>query len=269
MGDDASNTNYQVRALTRGLAVLACFTPEQPRHTLQDLSKMVAVPKGTIYRLLETLCAAEFLELDAVGVYTLGIKAFEVGSAYLAQLDFPQTARRALEELAVTCKETASLGVLKHGEVVYVAIERAQREVGIQSQIGTRHPAHCTALGKVMLADLPDHVVRELLAENGMAALTAYTITTPEAMLGELREVRIRGYAIDNEERAYGVKCVSAPIRDASGKVIGAISASGPSFRVSADTLPGLIQAVTGAAAAVSRRQGYRESAIAGHVDPT
>src|SRR5579885_2614903 len=144
MGTDANEGNYQVRALTRGLAVLACFTPEQPRHTLQELSRRVQVPKATLYRLLESLCAAEFLELDGAGTYSLGIKAFEVGSAYLAQLDFPQAARRSLEELAATCRETASLGVFSHGEVVYVAIERAQREVGIQSQVGTRHPAHCT-----------------------------------------------------------------------------------------------------------------------------
>ena len=261
MGDDAASANYQVRALARGLAVLSCFTPEQPRHTLQDLSRLVRVPKGTLYRLLESLCAAEFLEQDATGMYTLGIRAFEVGSAYLAQLDFPQAARRPLEELAAACRETVSLGVLSHGEVVYVAIEHAQREIGIQSQIGARHPAHCTALGKVMLADLADAAVRRLLEQTGMPARTEHTITSPEALLAELHAVRQRGYAIDNEERAYGVKCVAAPIRNARGRVIGAISASGPAFRVSAETLPALIAAVMHAAAAVSRRMGYREAA--------
>jgi DNA-binding IclR family transcriptional regulator len=256
MGDAAAR-NYQVRALTRGLAVLACFTPEQPRHTLVELSRQVQVPKATLYRLLESLCAAEFLEQEPSGSYTLGIKVFEVGSAYLAQLDFPQSARRSLEELAATCRETASLGVLSHGEVVYVAIERAQREVGIQSQVGTRHPAHCTALGKVLLADLPDEEVRHILGGTGMAARTEHTITSPAAMLAELHDVRQRGYAIDNEERAYGVKCIAAPIRNDLGRVVGAISVSGPAFRVSAESLPGLIAAVTAAAAAVSRRQGY------------
>ena len=262
MANDAAS-NYQVRALTRGLAVLACFTPEQPRHTLAELSKQVRVPKGTLYRLLETLCASEFLEQDALGVYNLGVKAFEVGSAYLAQLDFPQSARRNLEELAATCRETASLGVLSHGEVVYVAIERAQREIGIQSQVGTRHPAHCTALGKVMLADLSDAAVERLLEQTGMPGLTEHTITSPAAMLAELQEVRQRGYALDNEERAYGVKCIAAPIRDDTGRVVGAISVSGPAFRVSAETLPELIAAVTAAAVAVSRRQGYREAMAA------
>ena len=269
MPADPAESNYQVRALTRGLAVLACFTPEQPRHTLPELSRLVDVPKGTLYRLMEGLRAAEFVEQDAAGAYTLGIKAFEVGAAYLAQLDFPQAARAALEELAVTCKETASLGVLSKGEVVYVAIEHAQREIGIQSQIGTRHPAHCTALGKVMLADLPDTTVEEILGRAGMPALTEHTIATPEALLAELREVRRRGYAIDNEERAYGVKCISAPIRDYTGRVIGAISVSGPAFRVSAETLPALISAVTTAAAAVSRRQGYREAAQEQEVEAT
>ena len=151
--------------------------------------------------------------------------------------------------------------MLSQGEVVYVAIERAQREIGIQSQVGTRHPSHCTALGKVMLADLTDEQVAEILEGCEMAALTEHTITSVAAFLAELAHVRLRGYAIDNEERSYGVKCIAAPIRDVHGRVIGAISVSGPAFRVSAETLPPLIGAVTDAAASISRRQGYRGAA--------
>ncbi len=260
MVDEPASANYQVRALTRGLAVLSCFTPEAARHSLADLSRLVDVPKGTLYRLVETLRVAEFLEQEIDGSYTLGIKAFEVGSSYLSTLDFPQAARRALEELAAGCRETASLGVFNHGEVVYVAIEHAQREVGIQSRIGTRHPTHCTALGKVMLADRPDDEVAVLLEQTGMPALTEHTHTSPDTLLAELSVIRRRGYAIDNEERSYGVKCIAAPIRDAAGRVIAAISVSGPSFRVSADTLPDLIAAVVAAASSVSRRQGFREA---------
>jgi IclR family KDG regulon transcriptional repressor len=260
VADEPTGANYQVRALTRGLAVLACFTPEASRHSLAELVTLVQVPKGTLYRLLETLCTEEFLEQEPDGSYTLGIKAFEVGSAYLSKLDFPQAARRALEELAAACRETASLGVFSHGEVVYVGIERAQREIGIQSQIGTRHPTHCTALGKVMLADRPNDEVTALLLKAGMPGLTEHTHTTPETLLAELTAVRRRGYAIDNEERSYGIKCIAAPIRDASGRVIAAISVSGPSFRVSAETLPDLIGAVVAAAASVSRRLGFRET---------
>ena len=263
MVDEPAGANYQVRALTRGLAVLACFTAEASRHSLAELAKLVDVPKGTLYRLLETLRMADFVELEPDGSYTLGIKAFEVGSAFLSKLDFPQAARRALEELAAGCRETASLGVFSRGEVVYIAIEHAQREIGIQSQIGARHPTHCTALGKVMLADRPDEEVTALMCKNGMPSLTEHTHTSPEALLAELRAVRRRGYAIDNEERSYGVKCIAAPIRDAEGRVIAAISVSGPSFRVSADTLPELISAVVAAAAAVSRRQGFRETRLA------
>src|ERR1700716_2446550 len=103
MGDDPAASNYQVRALTRGLAVLASFTPETPRHSLSDLSKLVDVPKSTLFRLLESLCAMEFLEQEVDGSFTMGIRAFEVGSAYLSKLEFPLIARKELEELAVTC----------------------------------------------------------------------------------------------------------------------------------------------------------------------
>ncbi len=256
--DGAGDANYQVRALVRGLAVLRCFTPARSRYSVGELSREVNVPKGTLTRLLDGLCTAGFLERDADGTYTLGITAFEVGSAYLATLDFSQSGRVALEGLARACNETASLGVLSKTEVVYIAIEHAQREIGIQSQVGTRHPTHCTALGKVLLAALPDDEAAALVETMDLPGLTAHTITTPSALLAELRQVRARGYAIDNEERAYGIKCIAAPIHDYRGKTLGAISASGPAFRVSADTLPGLIAAVMEAAAAASRRQGYR-----------
>jgi DNA-binding IclR family transcriptional regulator len=260
MAEQPVEPNYQVRALTRGLAVLASFTPETPRHSLSDLSKLVDVPKSTLFRLLESLCAMEFLEQEPDGAFTMGIKAFEVGSAYLSKLEFPLIARKDLEDLAATCRETASLGVLSHGEVVYVAIERAQREIGIQSQVGTRHPTHCTALGKVMLADLPDAEVVAILEHAGMPARTEHTHTSPATLLSELEVIRQRGYAIDNEERSYGVKCIAGPIRGASGRVIGAISISGHAFRMTADSLAEVIAAVTAAAATASRRMGHREA---------
>ena len=124
----------------------------------------------------------------------------------------------------------ANRGVLSKGEVVYVAIEHAQREIGIQSQIGTRHPTHCTALGKVLLSELADDEVVSLLEPLGLPGLTEHTLTSLGALLAELRHVRQRGYAIDNEERAYGIKCIAAPIHNHAGRIVGAISVSGPTF---------------------------------------
>ncbi len=249
--------NYQARALQRGLAILRSFGAQQPDYTLAELSKRLSVPKSTLFRLLQVLEAEDFVEQDARGRWRLGLAAFEVGSVYTQQLSFTAAAQPAIERLAAECGETASLAVLADGEVVYIAIVRGQREIGIQSNVGARHPVHCTALGKVLLAYRPAEEVRDMLVQHGMPRHTERTITTVEAFEGALTQVRKLGYAVDDEERAYNIRCVAAPIRDRHGDVIAALSASGPAFRLDELTLDRMRGHVVAAASAVSQRLGY------------
>jgi IclR family acetate operon transcriptional repressor len=145
--------------------------------------------------------------------------------------------------------------VLDEGQVLYIAIAHAQRELGIQSQAGARHPVHCTALGKALLAELDWHDARAVLRQHGMPRRTDRTVTTLTAMQRELQRIREQGYAVDNEERVPDVVCVAAAMRDAGGTAVGAVSISGPAFRVR-DQLQVLSASVLAAASTGSHRLG-------------
>jgi DNA-binding IclR family transcriptional regulator len=255
------DANYQARALQRGLAVLRSFDGDQRDFSLLELSKRLDLAKSTLFRLLQVLQADTFVEQDAAGRWRLGLGAFKVGSAYIRQLSFTGIAQGALERLAATCCETASLAVLADGEVVYIAIVRGQREIGIQSNVGARHPVHCTALGKVLLAYRPEAEVRATLIRQGMPRNTEHTIITVDAFEAALLQVRRLGYAVDDEERAYNIRCVAAPIHEGNGNVIAALSASGPIFRLDDIALDQLREHVVAAAEFVSQRLGYMETA--------
>jgi DNA-binding IclR family transcriptional regulator len=167
-----------------------------------------------------------------------------------------------LERLAAERGETASLAVLADGEVVYVSIVRGQREIGIQSDVGARHPVHCTALGKVLLASLPEDQVRDILLHGGMPRHTPRTIVTPDAFVTALAEVRRQGYAVDDGERSPDIRCVAAPVQDHHGRVVAALSASGPLFRLDDAVFADLSKAVVAAAGVVSHRLGASPESI-------
>ena len=128
--------------------------------------------------------------------------------------------------------------MLVDGEVLYLAIAHAKHELGIQSLAGGRHPAHCTALGKVLLAHLPWEDVVAILEAHPPARLTPATFVDEEELRVELAEVARQGYAVDAEERTPGVVCIAAPVRDLTGRVVAAISISGPRLRLPSRRIP-------------------------------
>jgi len=165
-------------------------------------------------------------------------------------------ARDLADQLAEDLSETASVGVLDQGRVLYIAIARGQRELGIQSQSGTRHPAYCTALGKVFLADLTWAEAAAILDAEPMVRLTPSTITGKAAMRKELEAIRSRGYSVDDEERNPHVVCIAAPITDHTGRSVAAVSVSGPAFRVREHGIENVARHVIKRAAEISARMG-------------
>jgi IclR family acetate operon transcriptional repressor len=149
-----------------------------------------------------------------------------------------------------------SVGALDDGQVLYVAIAHGQREFGIQSSPYARHPAHCTALGKALLAHLPEAEVDAIIAARPLVALTPRTLTDPAALAAALATVRAQGYAVDDEERTPGVICIAAPIRDHGGAVAAAVSVAGPAARLRQAGIERLAEIVREAAAAMSERLG-------------
>jgi DNA-binding IclR family transcriptional regulator len=181
--------------------------------------------------MLESLASRDLVRRRR-GQYETGAGAFEIGSSFLRSVALASEAQLLVEELAAKVNETASFGILDRGEVLYLAIAHGQWELGIQSTAGGRHPAHCTALGKAMLAHLPWPEVEQILRDHPPERRTPTTLVEPADIRRELTRIRRRGYAVDAEERVPGVVCVGAPVHDATGQVAGAISISGPELRL-------------------------------------
>jgi IclR family acetate operon transcriptional repressor len=233
---------YEIRSVTRALDVLLQVS-ELGEAELSSVARASGLHPTTTLRLLESLRSRGFVR-QRRGLYEIGPRAFEVGSSFLNRISLRQEAQALVEELAAQVKETANLGVLVDGQVLYLAIAQAQRELGIQALPGGRHPAHCTALGKAMLAGLPWEQVEAVLAAHPPERLTPTTIVEPEALRRELARVARQGYAVDAEERTPGVVCLAAPIYDITGSIVAAISISGPRLRLPSRRIPAIAREV-------------------------
>jgi DNA-binding IclR family transcriptional regulator len=184
--------------------------------TLDELAEQLGSPKSSVHRALATLRRAGLAEQDRDGRYRFGMEALRLAFAYYEGLDERVLVQPALDALAERFGETAHYAHLERGEVVYVAkvMRHDQDGVRLGSRVGGRNPAHCTGVGKLLLAyALPDAAaVEAYAAAHPLVARTPATLVTPEALHADLEDVRRRGYSIDREENEAGVGCVALPV---------------------------------------------------------
>jgi DNA-binding IclR family transcriptional regulator len=255
-------SSYQVRALHRGLLILTLFSPARPKLDLAEVSERLGIPKPTALRLLECLRDEGFLTWDQpTGLYSLGLRAFEVGSVYLATLPIEQVAVPFLRRLSEETNLTANLGVLDRFEVVHIAIVEPERPLRYHTRVGTRDRLHSTGLGKVLLAQFDEEALDELVRAVGLPAHTPATITDRATLDAELAAVRRLGYAEDQEETIAGLRCLAAPVRAANNAVVAAVSISGPAADFTRDARHGLLTALRRGASAISAQLGWSASA--------
>lgn len=240
----------------RGLALLELLAEDCPL-TLSTLSRRARLPVSTTHRLLETLRRRGFVQAVENARYRVGVRAFEVGMAFLRSHHLPEVARPVMAALVDRVRETANLAVRDGSEAVYVLQVESERMLRLFAQPGARHPLYCTGVGKVLVAWEPEEHVRALLGPGPLSRFTPRTLTDPEAVLRELRAVRARGYAVDREERESGVRCVAAPVRDATGRVVAALSVSAPASRLPHRRIPQVAALVVSAAQRISRHLGF------------
>jgi DNA-binding IclR family transcriptional regulator len=248
---------YVVRAIDRALTVLVLLAGTPTGMDASALARGAQLHVSTVFRILQTLKLRNFVVEAPGGLYRVGSKAFEVGSSFLRSTSLQSEGQMIVERLSEETGETASLGILDSDEVFYLAIAHGQRELGIQSNVGTRHPVYCTALGKVLMADLDWPEAKALLTRIERKRTTINTIVNIGRLREELLKVGSQGYALDAEERTIGVRAVGAPVRDHSGRVVAAISAAGPAFRIAGASHELLIWQVQKLAAEFSQRLGY------------
>jgi len=223
---------YTVDAAAKALELLTAFSFNERRLSLSDLAARTGIPRATAFRLLSTLEASGFVT-KVGGEYQLGLKCFVLGNVAAADLDLKEVAQPHLVALRDATRETTHLAILDHWRVVYLERLPSPQPVGfMRSRVGAILPAFCTALGKTLLSDLPEPEVTAWAAGQTFPRMTPNTITSAKRLLKELRTVRVRGYALDEEEHELGVRCVAAPVRNHEGKVVAAISVAGPTERM-------------------------------------
>lgn len=238
----------EVRTLERGLKVLEALAEERAVG-LTPLAERLGFSKSTLYRLLQTLVRRGFVEEER-GVYRVGPKAFAVGQAYLSQ-NLLLAARPEMEALARETGESVNLAVPAGLEALYVDQVEGPKLVRLFTAPGSRAPLHATGVGKVFLA------FRGVPEGLPLTPYTPHTLTRWEELMAELGAVREQGYALDNEERELGVRCVAAPLFGPEGRVVAALSLSAPASRLTLEEAHRLAPRVVEAAKKASLRLGY------------
>lgn len=244
------------QALSRGLAVLETLATTDHGATLSHIAAALALPAPTVHRLLATLAHQGFVETGANGEWRIGVGAFRAGSAFLSHRNLIAQALPRLDTLMRASGETANLAVIEQGEAVFVAQSPCRELMRMSAKLGARAPLHASGVGKAMLAGMADDVAALTLGTRPLTQFTAHTIVAPQRLRADLAAIRARGYAIDDEEHALGLRCVAASIHDERARPWAALSLAGPTSRLVASRVDELGALVREAAAEVTRALG-------------
>lgn len=250
-----------VPAVTRALDVLELFLDCEGTLSAPEITRRLQLPRTTVHELVTTLTARSYLEQppDQPGRYRLGVRGYQLGSRYAEQLDLAAEGQRVARSVADTCDETVHVAILEGRDVIYIAKVDSTHAVRMVSAAGRRLPAHCTSVGKMLLASLPEEELEATLAEGGpLVAMTPDSITSPGELRKALEEIRERGVAVEQQESNPDVSCVAAPVRDSGGKVVAALSISVPTVRWSEERRGELETLAAKGAAELSGRLGHR-----------
>jgi DNA-binding IclR family transcriptional regulator len=253
-----------VSSVVRALSLLDALAAQGRAIGIAELSKRVRLHVSTVHRLLATLITRGYVRQDPeTGKYALGLRTFVLGQAYLEHMDLRRAAQPALQRLAQRTGETANLVAMDREEAVYLDKAESTQSVRFFSRIGHRAPLYCTAVGKVLVADLPPEEREELLGRLTLTPLTRNTITDLGALRQELDRVAAQGYALDREECEEGASCLAAPLRDHTGRVVAALGISAPTVRLTAAKREQLIPLLVEEGRGLSQELGYQGAAAA------
>ena len=246
-----------VQSLMRALSLLNRIAEAAEGATLTELAQQVGLPSSTAHRLLTTLEQERYVRFDQDGrLWTIGVQAFVAGSAFTKTRSLVGLARPHMRRLMEESGETVNLAVEDQGQAVYLAQVECRQMMRAFARPGSRVPLHCSAVGKAMLSAVSDRALSAILHQHGMPRVTVKTIATPALLRVDLARVRSAGYAVDDEEHAIGLRCISAPIWDENGEVIAGVSASGPMARILDERMAPLGELVLRTARAISAELG-------------
>jgi IclR family transcriptional regulator, KDG regulon repressor len=253
------DTKYNfIQSVGRALAILEEFSRDERALGVTALANRVGLHKSTCFGLLHTLQQLGYIQQDAsTGQYSLGLKTFELGQAYIDGLDLRYITRPYLLEIVEKTQETVHLVVAEGRRAVYIDKVESPHAMTISSRIGQEATLHCTGVGKVLLAYMRNEDWSQVVSQ-GLERYTEHTITDEGKLLDHLQRIRECGHGVDDQEREIGLRCVAAPIFNARKQAIAAISISGPSSRITCEKQGELSQIIKQATQEISRKLGYR-----------
>ena len=222
------------QSVEKVLQIIEILAKSKGYMSLQDISLKLNLPASTILRFLNTLEANNYAHQDEDSLkYGLTIKICQIGELVRFQFSIRDIARPFLKKLSEKCQESSCLAIEDDMTVVYVdVVEGPDKMLRTLQRIGKTAPLHSTGVGKLMLLEYDQDKLDRLVAEKGLHALTAHTITTKDNLILELNKIKLQGYALDDEECEIGAKCIAAPVKDYNGHTVACISVSGPVSRM-------------------------------------
>ncbi len=251
------------QSLERGLAILGCFAPERPVLGIADIADELGMSRSTTHRYVITLVALGYLEQGASRKYRLGLRVTDLGMSALNSTGLREHSHPCLEELRRRTTYTVNLSVLDGSEILYIdrarSFRRGQSKIDLGLHPGSRLPAYCTSMGKLLLAYLPEPEQRDVFSEMKLTKWGPNTITSKKALREELDEVREAGFAVNDEELAPELHSISAPVRDEAREVVAAVNMAAHSSMISLEELvDALGPHLVSTADRISARLGYR-----------
>ncbi|MET7314699.1 IclR family transcriptional regulator [Streptomyces thermoviolaceus] len=253
-----------VPAVTRALDILELFLDGDGTLSAPDIVRKLQLPRTTVHELVTTLATRKYLVPvpDQPGRYRLGVRPYQLGSRYAEQLDLAAEGQQVAQAVAETCDETVHVAILEDTDVIYIAKVDSTHAVRMVSAVGRRLPAHCTAVGKMLLACLPEQELAARVPDDAeLIAMTPHSVTDPAALREALAGIRRRGLAVEMQESNPDVGCVAAPVHDRTGQVVAALSISVPMIRWSEERRAELERLAAQGAADLSERLGHRRAA--------
>ncbi|QPC41914.1 helix-turn-helix domain-containing protein [Kaustia mangrovi] len=255
----------QVQSLSRALKLLNALSHHPQGLSLSEVAHEVGLPTSTAHRLLTTLQNERYVRFDTErSAWLIGVQAFRVGSAFVRSRDLVATARPYMRRLMEQSGETVNLAIADRGEVVYLAQVECHKMMRAIAGPGGRARLHCSGVGKAILAFVDESDARRIVSGLDLRRETPNTRDSVAALEADLATVRTRGYAIDDEETAIGLRCVASIVFDEHSEAIAALSISGPTARITDQRIPVLGEAVKAIAAEITGELGGRVPARSG-----
>nr|WP_314543055.1 IclR family transcriptional regulator C-terminal domain-containing protein [uncultured Massilia sp.] len=219
-------------SFARGLAVIRAFADSRQPQTIAQISQQTGIPRAAVRRCLHTLRQLGYVDAE-LNNFRLRPKVLTLGYSYLSSTPLTLAAQPCLNGVSKTLGESSSLAVLEEDQVLYVARAATSRVMSVSLSAGSRLPAYCTSLGRVLLAHLPDADLDAYLARTTLLPRTERTITDPARLRAVLEQVRRDGYAVNDQELELGLRSIAVPVRGASGRVLAALNVGAQAARVS------------------------------------